>query len=393
MGEKLKGFLKNLGPALSAVQIQQPQVTPYPQSGIVSALQGLQGGAASFEGAKDAIDQRNVKDLYNKIRFGPTMDSAVKKIQSGDHNLSPGEEFSLMATFGSAPNPVSPAQRSAGFDVQSGQTLSAGQVQQGGQFGEQLKQQQKEFDEMYKIHKSEADTRAQALGIDKTRAEAATSQAASDWANAQTQLIAKYAPQDEQQRALLYHVAPYVLRGKTDELPKDIQDQFSKLPFAAEFTAEAAATRGQKNESQSVKLMQLAIAQKLGLNSWEEAVNARKVPTNVVAAMADLQTGNIAGRMAQGDKRVQAAQEAINGFLGVDTKGWFSTTPYGNSELPPPGQAPSNPLPASPTPMGQNDLGAAQQELAQLQAQWQGKPNIPPEVRARVSQLRALLNR
>ena len=76
------------------------------------------------------------------------------------------------------------------------------------------------------------------------------------------------------------------------------------------------------------------------------------------------------------------------GFFGqlFNRPGRFGTGDQG--EFPPAG----NPAPGAPQPRSSPQMDPAA-ELSQLQSQWQGKPNIPPQVVARVKELRAQLGR
>ena len=202
--EKLKGFLQNLAPALASMQVPQPQVTPYPQSGISQLLQSLQGGAANFAGAKDAIEREKVKQLLDKLRFGPLASGAVNKLSTGDTNLSPGEEVGLGA-LGVDPNAVPVLSRMQRADVaqtQGGTKLSEEQKQRAQQFEKDLEFRQAEMEKNYELKGKEIDQRAKELGLTKEHLGILRDQLGRQEGASMAAFRNTATPQDEQQKTV-----------------------------------------------------------------------------------------------------------------------------------------------------------------------------------------------
>lgn len=84
-GGRLREFFRNLGPALSAMQLPDPNqaVGPVPQSGLGSILSGLNLGGQSFIGAKDAIAEADQNRAIKNLRNSPAFSRALAKMNAG----------------------------------------------------------------------------------------------------------------------------------------------------------------------------------------------------------------------------------------------------------------------------------------------------------------------
>lgn len=329
-----KAFLRRLGIALSNLQLPQAQVTPFPQSGLTSALQAIQGGASNFQNTRKSIEDEKVRALLNKIRFSPVAASAASKIAAGDTNLSPGEEAGLgFLGFNPESIPVQTrGERAAGAAVKSGTALSEADKQKQAQFDEDIKFRREEMGKNYELRGKEIDQRAKELGISIDRNKLLRDQLSGEEARNIANFRDSVAPQTDEQRKVWNAFYRDVYKGNPID-PK-MQAIIDTIPSAKELTAEAAGARAQRKESEGLALLKQAVANKVGANSWEEAIQQGLVPQNILAAMSNLMVGNIAQRMAQGDKTVDEGNTAIRDFLGVDTSGFmgFGGKAYGNTE-------------------------------------------------------------
>jgi len=402
---RLRGFLQNLGPALSQVNIGPPTVSPVPTSGVAEVLKAIAGGAQSFQGARQAAQDQQLQNLFQRVRFGPAAQSAMRKVAAGDPNLSPGEEAALNFIqpnlSGQIPD-VSRPGRQAAFDRQTGGVLTAGQQQQGQQFtaqqGQQesqfardLAQRQAQYEKSYDLERRNLDERSKILGFEQSRINTMNSELALRRLQTRAEIRDKYAPDTPEQRAGLNQYLDWYFGDQSKPLDPSIQKIVDTIPTSKELTAEAALRRAQGKEGEFITLMKGLVAQKVQAKDWEDAVQNNKVPPAIAMAMGTLVAPGVGQRITSGDRDTEAAMTALRQWLGVDTSHFFGmfNTPFGAAGASAPQEVPT--APGGPLGRQEGPLGTdPQAELDALKAKHDRGELLTPVEQQRVIELRKI---
>lgn len=279
---RLTRFLQNLGPAMAAYQPAPLQVTNYPVSGLTYALQALSAGAQNYQGAQQAIEQKQMADLFKQLRQGPAGQGFAQKVQSGNlEGLTPGEQYAGQIMGAPAPQTfLGGGQRRQAEMVQGGLATTAEGAatrELQGQEGAATRTTQKEIagmeDKTRRLQISEdARVRMAAVGADEARSKVYADQRLTEERTAIDKAMKQYHFKNPAERKVAIRATRNIFSGKdpVEDMTADEEAQYYGIESLDQYEADIRAEATGMKENDFLRLIRARVESDQRYGNWDD---------------------------------------------------------------------------------------------------------------------------